>query len=149
MFVTVMMWLHLIGAMAWIGGMLFFWIVLKPLPGLVRLGPESDTIMRSIELRFRKVRWASLLILVATGFFNLIHEGGSARLESSWGAVLLIKLLFVGVVLGLSGIHDFILSPSVGSSSREASSRARDVLNGLILALGFLIVFIAVHLARF
>jgi len=140
------MWLHLVAAITWIGGMLFLWLVLRPVLSSPSAGSEGLATLRRVEERFKPVRWASLLTLLATGVYNLIHEGGSARLESSWGGVLMIKLLFVAIVMGLSGMNDFLLTTSTGQATSNPSIWQKDLLNGLILALGFLIVFIAVYL---
>ena len=146
---TIIIWIHLIAAITWIGGMLFVWLVLNP--AIRQMPPQSQgpDILRGIEERFRRIRWTSLLILLVTGFFNLIHEGGSARLESSWGAVLLVKLLLVAIVMGLTGIHDFLLTSSPGVASSGHSARTSDWLGGSILVLSLLIVFIAVYLGQF
>jgi putative copper export protein len=128
------MWLHLVAAITWIGGMLFLWLVLRP----VLSGVEGQETLRRVEERFKTVRWIGLLTLLATGIYNLIHEGGSARLESSWGGILMIKLFLVAVVMGLSGVNDFLGSASEG--------RQKDLINGLILALALLIVLIAIYL---
>ena len=143
------MWVHLIAAITWIGGMLFLWLVLRP--AIRQWSPQSQglDILRRIEDRFRTIRWVSLLTLLATGIFNLIHEGGSARLESSWGGVLMVKLLLVAIVMGLSGISDFVLAPNPRPASSGQSDRTKDLMGGLILVLGLFIVFIAVYLGQF
>jgi uncharacterized membrane protein len=142
----VIMWIHLVAAMTWVGGMLFFWMVVKPAFVRSNAQPHGFGSLQNIEDRFRRIRWLSLVVLLATGVYNLIHEGGSARLESSWGGILMVKLLLVAMVVGLTGIHDFFLT-SVGRRLWAGSSvTLKDSLDGLILVLGLLIVFIAVYL---
>jgi len=141
---TLILWIHLVSAMTWIGGMLFIRLVLRPALKRSALDSHAQVILSLVEERFRTIRWISLLILLGTGFFNLIHEGGSARLESSWGGVLMIKLFFVVIAIGLSGINDFFLAPS--KISTPSMGRTRDWLSGITLLLGLLIVFIAVYL---
>jgi len=143
------MWVHLIAAITWIGGMVFLWVVLRPLLWQLFSHSQGLEILERIEDRFRMVRWITLVALLATGIFNLIHEGGSARLESSWGGVLIIKLLFVAIVMALSGINDFLLGPGSRTVSVKTLNARRDLLNGTILVMGLFIVFIAVYLARF
>lgn len=58
----------------------------------------------------------------------------------------MIKLFFVVIVMCLSGINDFLLTPSKTSTS--SMSRLKDWLSGITLLLGLLIVFIAVYLGR-
>lgn len=140
------MWFHLVAAITWIGGMLFLWLVLRPILLTQPSGSQSLETLYRVEERFRTVRWISLLTLLATGIYNLIHEGGSARLESSWGGILMVKLLLVAIVMGLSGVNDFVLTSSVGQASSDQSLRLKDLLSGAILVLSLLVVFIAVYL---
>jgi len=139
-----MLWIHLVSAMTWIGGMLFVWLVLRPALKRPVFDSHAHVVLSHVEGRFRTVRWASLLTLLGTGLFNLIHEGGSARLESNWGGVLMIKLFFVIVVVGISGINDFFLKPT--KTSTPSMSRWKEWLSSIIFLLGLLIVFIGVYL---
>ncbi|MFQ5949288.1 MAG: DUF4149 domain-containing protein [Nitrospiria bacterium] len=134
------MWIHLVAAIAWIGGMLFSLFVLKPVLKRIDAPFQGNQLLTRLEGRFRIVRWTSLIALLVTGFFSLLHEGGSARLESSWGAVLMVKLLFVAIVVGLTGINDFMLNPGTDAIKKESW------LSDFILVLGLFIVFIAVYL---
>ena len=146
MFATLILWIHVISAMTWIGGMLFIWFVLRPALKGPALDSHAHAILSHVEERFRTVRWFSLLTLLGTGLFNLIREGGSARLESNWGGVLMIKLFFVFVVMGVSVIDDFLVTPT--KTSPPSVSRSKDWLSGITLFLGLLIVFIGVYLGR-
>ena len=143
---TLMLWIHLVSAMTWIGGMLFIRLVLRPALKRPALDPHAHAILSDVEKRFRTIRWASLLTLLGTGLFNLIYEGGSARLESSWGGVLMIKLFFVAIVMGISGINDFFLQPT--KTSAPSMGRLKIWLTGITLLLGLLIVLIGVHLRQ-
>jgi len=153
------MWVHLIAVVTWIGGLLFVPLVLKP--ALQGLTPESQKaqVLRRVGLRFRTIAWVSLITLILTGAFNMLYEGGSARLESTWGAILMLKLLFVAIAVGLTLVHDFILDPyaispdntlqraapgPVVPSRQTAATRVEQ----LILALSLLILLIASYLAR-
>ncbi len=139
---ALVMWVHLVAAITWIGGMLFVALVLRPALRQQLPPPQAVGLLRLAEDRFRSIRWISLLILLGTGVFNLIHEGGSARLESAWGGVLMIKLLFVAVAVGLTGVNDFL--PTFAASS----GRSKAWLDGLILVLALFIVLIAVYLGQ-
>lgn len=138
---VLIMWIHLVAAMTWVGGMLFQWLVLRD----VALGTE---VLRQIEGRFRSVRWISLLVLLFTGILNLMQEGGSARLESSWGGILMIKLLLVAVAFGLTGVNDFLIHSNPGQPTSGPSTRIKYTIHVMILIVGLLIVFVAVYLGR-
>ncbi len=142
----IMLWIHLVAAMTWVGGMVVQWIVLgpafKPAPG----ESPHGALRSRIEERFRKLRWASLITLLITGVFNLLNEGASARMESAWGGVLMIKLLLVAVAIGLTGVYDFMPDRRGGSGTAKRSWRGRDGLSAVILILGVLIAGLAVYL---
>lgn len=143
---TVVLWIHLISAMIWIGGMLFVWLVLRPALKRPALDSQAQTVLSLVEGRFRTIRWYSLLTLLGTGLFNLIHEGSSARLESSWGGVLMVKLFFVAAVMGITGINDFLLRPT--KTSPASVIRTKDWLTGIIFLLALVIVYIGVYLRQ-
>jgi len=151
------MGIHLVGAIAFIGGTIFYLAVYRPAVGLLTPRPEQAAFTTKIEQRFRAIRWLGIVALLVTGFFNLLYEGGSARIASTYGGVLMLKLFLVLVLIALTGIHDFILGPSGGSPGRgpaRAAGGGADAGTGKrwlgagILALAVAIVFIAVILSR-
>ena len=158
---TILIWIHLVAAITWIGGMLFHRLVLNPALARVSLpagqagtpgkGPELlPGILTRIESRYKTLRWLSLATLLGTGIVLLIHEGGSARLESTWGAWLMLKLFFVLMVIGLTAILDVGMAPvrNSGGASIEPPGRSAAFLADTILALGLVIVFIAAYLVQ-
>lgn len=153
------MGIHLVGAIAFIGGTIFYLIVYRPAAALLPRHSEETAFTTKIEQRFLAVRWLSIVALLLTGFFNLLYEGASARLASTYGGVLMLKLFLVLVLIALTGIHDFILrgaggAPARGTtrpSEREAggqSGAGKRWLGIGILALALTIVLIAVTLSR-
>lgn len=153
--VFIMIWLHLIAATALIGGLLFFQIVLKP--GLCRISAEADRqdILRVLGRRFKTVTWVCLVTLIVTGAFNMLYEGGSARIETWWGVVLMMKLFVFAVAFGLFLIHDFVVDPygpipgGVERSPEAAAAHIRRAsrLQQAILVLTLGILLIAAYLA--
>ena len=153
--IFLLMWIHLIAVVTWIGGLLFIPLVLRPaLQGLPADSQKAE-ILRRVGLRFRTIGWVSLITLILTGAFNMLHEGGSARIESMWGAVLMLKLFVVAVAVGLTLVHDFILDPYAPSPGRApgapaipTSTRSVAWVEHAILALSLCILLIAAYLAR-
>lgn len=151
------MGIHLVGAIAFIGGTIFYLAVYRPAAVLLPPRPEQAAFTTKIEQRFRTIRWLGIVAMLVTGFFNLLYEGGSARIASNYGGVLMLKLFLVLVLIGLTGIHDFILGPPSGAPGRGTARVAgggADAATGKrwlgvgILALALTIVFIAVTLSR-
>ncbi len=106
MFPILVLWIHVIAVITWIGGMLFQLLVLGPVFKGMSPASQGLDIQNRVGLRFKTVRWMSLVTLVVTGLLNLLYEGGSTRLASDWGGILMIKLLFVIIVIGLNVVYD-------------------------------------------
>jgi copper resistance protein D len=141
-------WLHILAAMTWIGGM--FFIVLVIVPSLRRGDRAAATkLLGESGRRFRTVGWACFAILIATGSFNLyvrgvkLHDFTSAEwLRSPFGKAIVFKLSIFAFVLVLSAIHDFAIGPRAvlelerdPSSAVSARLRRRASLMGRINAL--------------
>jgi uncharacterized membrane protein len=150
----IVMAIHLVGAIAFIGGTIFYLTVYRPAIALLPRRPDEAPFTTKIEQRFIAVRWLGIVTLLVTGFYNLLYEGASARLASTYGGVLMAKLFLVLVLIALTGIHDFILRGAGGSgrgTSRPAGSNpgaGKQWLGMGILALSLVIVLIAVTLSR-
>lgn len=110
-------WLHILAAAAWTGGMMFLILALVP---ALRTLPDRATalaLIRATGHRFKILGWVSLGILILTGFGNLWARGLFPALHScdfwlvGYGKILGIKLALVGITLGISGLHDFLVGP--------------------------------------
>lgn len=110
-------WLHILAATVWIGGMSF--LVLVVVPWLRRGGRvEAAVFLRETGERFRNVGWSCFLLLATTGSFNLWVRGvrlsDFARAEwltSPFGKTVLLKLGVFALVLTVSAVHDFVVGP--------------------------------------
>jgi uncharacterized membrane protein len=149
------MWIHLLAVVTWIGGQIFLVLIARPVleqgASPTTAAPDS---LRRIGRRFRTVTWVSVITLVMTGAFNILNEGGSARIESAWGGILMLKLLLVALVVGLTLVHDFILDPyaaaprAAGGTDSASGSSTAHRLQIAILSLSLSILLIAAYLAR-
>ncbi|RMH09723.1 MAG: hypothetical protein D6704_00745 [Nitrospirae bacterium] len=106
---SIVAWLHLLAAVMLIGGLLFIQCVLRP--AVASETDKASHMMRLVGRRFRIVAWISITGLILTGAYRLLQESGSGRLETSWGAVLMVKLFLFAIAVGLLLIHDFIMDP--------------------------------------
>ncbi len=147
MFPLFILWVHLIAVIIWMGGMLFEFLVLTPILSRSERPPQG--IQRAVTQRFRTIRWISIITVVVTGVMNLLYEGGSARLESDWGGILMIKLFFVAVAIGLSIVFDVVVGGGDGKAAAGAVQSRGRLINFSILILGFVTSFIAIYLTRF
>lgn len=110
-------WLHVMAAIVWIGGMLFLAMVVVP---WLRTGDRAraGVVLRDTGRRFSRIAWVCFALLFGTGLVNLAVRGvrpadlvDAQWLATPFGLAIGLKLLLFVVVLGLSVFHDFRLGP--------------------------------------
>ena len=101
-------WVHLTCASIWVGGSLFLGIVLAPMLGTIADSPADRlALMLRIGRRFNRIALPSFIILIITGIYNsraFIFQP-NALIDSEYGIILLIKIVFVIVTLIIYVIH--------------------------------------------
>ncbi|HEY4485795.1 MAG TPA: DUF4149 domain-containing protein [Nitrospiria bacterium] len=149
----VVIWVHVIAAVTWAGGMIFVTVVLMPglrgLPGHLRA-----SVLQRIGPGIKAAGWISILVLLMTGVLNVIH------LQVQWntfvGHLLAAKLSVLAAVLVLSALHDFVLGPRLmkqmeADSSDPSLGAGRKTLSWVArinLGLVLIVIFLAVLIAR-
>lgn len=156
-------WLHILAAVTWLGGMLFLVLVVVP----VTRGPQyrevAGELFHWLGVRFRWVGWICFGLLLATGTVNLIYRGVTwaslvdARFwNGPFGHTLGIKLFLVAIILAASAYHDFYIGPQATAAwqAAPASPRAQHLrlqarwMGRINLLLALLVVALAVILVR-
>ncbi len=114
------LWLHLVSAAVWVGGIIFLGAVLQPVSKKLIQDPiERSRFVGNIGAQFNVVGWGSLIILSLTGFYNLVRVAGGfneiARLllKTNYGMILDTKLTFVLAMILITAHHTFIAGPKV------------------------------------
>jgi len=109
--------LHILSAVIWIGGMLFLALVVVPVTRPLPPG-ERAALVGAVGRRFRAVGWACIAVLLVTGVVNTGYRGvtlenlfTAALWSSPFGTTLALKLGGVAVMLALSVYHDFAIGP--------------------------------------
>jgi putative copper export protein len=155
-------WVHVLAATVWIGGMLF--LVLVVVPWLRRGGRvEAAVFLRETGERFRNVGWVCFLLLVVTGTFNLWVRGvrlsdfgRSEWLGSPFGKTVVVKLCAFALVLAVSAVHDFVVGPRATralaadprSAAAQAERRRASVLGRVNVFLALILLGAGVMLVR-
>lgn len=158
----VSVWLHILAATIWVGGMGF--LVLVVVPWLRRGGRDvAATVLRETGSRFRTVGWTCFAVLTATGTFNAWIRGVRPRdfvdpawLTSSFGRSLTLKLSIFALVLAISVVHDFVVGPratvAIERDPRSAEAarlrRAASLLGRANALLALALLALAVALVR-
>src|SRR5690606_22842933 len=155
-------WVHILAATVWIGGMLFLVLVVVP---WLRRGARSDAavFLRETGERFRNVGWLCFVVLLVTGTFNLWVRGvrladfGRVEwLQSPFGSMVLVKLGAFLLVLVVSSIHDFVVGPratraiaaAVRSKEAQIERHRASVLGRVNVVLALVLVAAGVMLVR-
>ena len=134
-------WLHIVAAMAWVGGMIFLVAAVIPL--------KRPDVTVAVARRFRVVGWIALATLVVTGVFNVLHRG--YRFEhlltgdvfaGQWGRTLALKLACVLFVIVLSAVHD------LRALRAEKSGRFAQISGRITFMVSLTIVALATTLVR-
>jgi uncharacterized membrane protein len=136
----VIVWLHVVAAAAWVGGMLYASHLV--VPAAARGGRDS----LSLLARGRAVAWAAWALLVVTGLENLRRM----PLVSPW---LAAKLVVVIALLALAAHRDFAVMPralraiAAGAAPAGTLSGVR-ALDRILSLLALVVLLLAVGVAR-
>jgi putative copper export protein len=148
-------YVHIVAACVWVGGMVFFALVAVPLLRSPEYKAEAPALVRWMGLRFRAVAWAVIGVLVVTGVVNLMTRGVSmddlaTRVfwTSPFGRTLRHKLEIVTVVLLLSVAHDFWIGPRASQTGDAKLRRAASWIARVNLVLALAVIAFAVGLVR-
>ena len=115
------LWLHILAAVIWIGGMLFLSLIAVPVLRQVDSPLLRADLFRKMAWRFRRLVWICLAVLILTGTVNVAFYGDTTQ-GSPYLKVLGIKLGLVAVLVAMGVAHDFIIGP------RAARAQSRDGL---------------------
>lgn len=144
------LWLHLLAAVVWLGGLLFESHILFPL--LAKGGPLEPLALA--VRRSRRVTWTALALMVLTGLYNLARLPPLSQvIESGVLRLLALKLLVVVVVLMLSAHRDFGLAPRLlrdvaAGKAPDQGLRAVLRVDRVVLVLGVVLLYLGLAVSR-
>lgn len=146
------LWIHVLSAIFWVGGMFFLSFVLAPLLRSQSESPNTYLFFQQAARRFRNAVWVAVTLLLLTGPLLLSNHISFARPFQEWPGVILTKLGLVGALIVFAGLHDLVIGPRVGTLKKKPSTsltRSEQTLVKMsrILARGVLVLGIAVVLA--
>ena len=94
-----MLFLHLLGVIVWVGGMAFAYLCLRPaataLPPAQRL-----PLWRDVLARFFPLVWVAIALIVGSGF-GMLHEVGLARAPKAWHLMLVTGVVMIAVFVSI------------------------------------------------
>lgn len=146
------LFLHLISAIFWVGGMLFLVLVVAPYLMTLTDPADKSKIFQIVGKQFRFWGWVAIVTLLVTGPVILYALYGVSLSgifdpelhKTLFGKTLAFKLTFVTIIVLSSLFHDFWLGPKA-RYSRSLSRWAR-IFGRTNLLIALIIVLCAVLL---
>ena len=110
------LWLHLLAAIIWIGGLVFQ--VLVVFPTLAQAAPtgERTRLALSLEARFRVIMWLAVGMVLFTGLVNLMNVWYATVVTAGsippiFVPVLSVKLALVLGMIALQAVQQLLVQP--------------------------------------
>lgn len=143
------LWLHLLSAVVWVGGLVYQTHVLLPAARRGGAAAVADMLRRG-----RPVTWTAVAVSVLSGFYNVTRLGPLDRvMESGAALTLALKFMLVLAAVAIAGQRDFAQVPRLaralgdGDDPRPALS-AITWMDRVVLLLAAVIVFLGLAISR-
>ena len=129
---ALILWLHLLAAITWIGGLVFQ--VLVVFPTLTWAAPTGERLRfaLSLEARFRVILWPAVGIALFTGLVNLMNVWYATVVTAGSISPMFIPLLSVklGIVVGmiaLQAVQQLLIYPRRVAALSSISASTQDM----------------------
>ena len=148
-------WIHITSAAIWVGGSLFIGVVFAPILKKMSMPVEERIqLMVQVGRRFNKLAMPALFILMATGMYqaHLVLQKSDILYETSYGHVLIIKMVLVAALLVLYAVHvriirkdveDKIIAKQMPQEQLQKLRKKIIILGEVTVVLSVIILFLA------
>lgn len=145
---AVFVWLHLLSAVVWVGGIFFIIFVAMPSSRL-SLGPEAGKLMGAVSKRFTPLANYSILVLAVTGVALILkgYFSGAVFTEGNRSLILSAKVVLGFGMIAVHFYRGLFLGPRIvrteAPAQKTALQRLSIALVKLNLVLGVMIMLLA------
>ena len=145
----VLLWLHVVAAVVWVGGVAYQAHVLLP---MARRG--DATAFAEAARRGRPVAWTAVALVVLTGFYNVTRLGPLERvMQSGAGLLLAGKFALVILAVALAAQRDFarvatLRAALTGGDDPGPALRAIARLDRVVLLLALVVIYLGLAISR-
>ncbi|HKM77874.1 MAG TPA: CopD family protein [Candidatus Bathyarchaeia archaeon] len=117
----VVLWVHLLSAVVFIGGSYFMWFVVVPASRLMTQDESERTqIVGKIAKEFGRIVNPTLVILILTGIYNASwYVSSVSSLVSYPGTILLTKMILVAVLIFLVYLNNAYFGKQIVRLGKE------------------------------
>ena len=132
-----LIWIHLLAAVVWIGGMVFLSVVLVPVLRQEGKFAQHAALFRTVAYRFRAVVWGAMGLLVGTGLMIATWRSIAVFAPHLWPGIFAAKMGLVAFLFTLTLLHDLVVGPRVrrilGTAATEHTAGDRLLLRYSVL----------------
>lgn len=130
-FPILILWLHLLGVVIWVGGLVFQLLVLAPTLKPVTASVAQLRFAIRLDIRFRYVMWPAVGLVLLTGLYNVMNvllatSLAGATPASAFARLLGAKLLLVILMIALQAIQRFAVHPRLVTLLRHQLATSTD-----------------------
>ena len=142
-------WIHITSAAIWVGGSLFIGAVFAPILKKMSMSVEERLqLMIKVGRRFNKIAVPALVILIVTGMYqaHLVLQKSDVLFDTSYGNVLIIKIVLVAALIATYAVHVRIIRKDVEDQiiTNQISEHQLQKLRKKIIILGEITVVLSV-----
>ncbi len=110
---VIVYWLHLVATVSWIGGMVFYVLVLGPSIGAID-PPQRGKLVGAIIKRYAPIAWGAIIVLIVTGIFIARRNGMlGISFNTTYGIVLFIKHVMIVTMVLIGVVVSFVIGPKL------------------------------------
>jgi uncharacterized membrane protein len=145
----VILWLHVVSAVVWVGGLAYQAHVLLPSARRGEVAPFAEAARRA-----RPVTWTAIGLVILTGLYNVTRLGPLDRvLDTGAGLMLAGKFILVIAAASLMGQRDFaqvaLLRAAVASGADpQPTLRTITRMDRIVLALTLIAIYLGLAISR-
>ncbi len=154
-------WLHIVAVTIWLGPQFFMFLVTAPALRLIEDPRLRLRIVRVITLRFNRLAWIALVVIVFSGISSLSREADEFNhvfdTDYRYFQIFSTKMVLVGLAVLFTTLHTRVIGPrllqlqeSMVSANAELDRlrRSSTILSSLGLLASVSVVFAGVLLAN-
>jgi len=109
-------WLHMLATVAWVGGIVSISLLVMPAMHKSLKPVDQLAFIDAMQRRLEPLAWFSLVLLIATGLFQLSansHYNGFFDTSTQWSLAILIKHGLVAVMVVVSAVQTWEVLPAI------------------------------------
>lgn len=137
-----LLFLHVVSVVVWVGGMFFAYMALRPAAGALA-PPQRLPLWRDTLRRFFLWVWAAVGLIFASGMLMVAHFGGFRAAPAYVAAMAVVGILMMAVFAHVFFAPFRRLAGAVDAADWPAAARSLNQIRLLVatnLGLGFLVL---------